>query len=153
MKLKMLSQDFIVELETTMSQPGAGTGQRGRDAGCACWHAAALGGWFCRGVAARGRQVISVVARVVLARRDEAPLFGEWRGHRRRSGSRPGHPPRSPPSVPPQGRLAGTPTSRRSVTWEDQEKVETERSRPRRQSLGRPRRLCPQRGHHCGVAS
>ena len=35
-------------------------------------HAAALGGGFCRGVAAGDRQVISVV----LAGRDEAPPFG-----------------------------------------------------------------------------
>ena len=74
----------------------------------------------------------TVVAQVGLAGPDEAPPFEEWRGHRRRSGSRPGWRRRcrglrrrSPPSGPPQGRLAGTPSCRRSFAWEDQEKTET----------------------------
>ena len=129
---------------------GAGAGQRGHDVGGACWHAAALGGGICRGVAARGRQAFSVVARVGLTGRDSATSIlstsmasaVSWAPSafapfpcRRREGSQ------------------GPPTSRRSFAWEDQERMETRRCRPRHQSLGRPRRPRPRRRHHCGVAS
>ena len=66
---------------------GAGAGQRSHDAGGACWHAAALGGGVCRGVAAGGRQAISVSPDAM-----RHHILENWRGHRRRSGSRPGHP-------------------------------------------------------------